>query len=157
VKYIIVLFAALLLSSCRYSSTYSELKDLKTSKTKLELIPNQDLNEENQIALRTYFSGIKNVVYAFVSDTRMQEYTHRKFYKYFNESLCEDLLVSESIYKKLINKCTVNGFYICSDEVRAYKKILTSVKVLFSKKELMSITENKNCKDKLLNLGVLSE
>lgn len=156
-KYIFILLSVLILSSCKYNSTFSELKSLKESKAKVEAIAADNLTAKNQLILRTYFSSLKNLAYDFLSNSRMQQYTHKKFFNYFDDSLCEETLLDEKFYSQILKKCTANGFYVCSDEVRAYKKILSSVKNLFNENELKKMTSSDSCKTKLLSLGVLSE
>ncbi len=156
-KYLLMLMSILILSSCKYSSTFSQLKNLKSSKDEVEVISTQELNSENQAKLRVYFSTIKDIAYEFMNNSKMQKYTHKKFTKYFEESICNDVLLGDSFYAEVMKKCTVNGFYICSEEVKSYKELLGSIKNLFNKKEIEHITRNSKCENKLKNLGVINE
>ena len=156
-NYIMILLSVLILSSCKYNVTFSKLNSLEDSKNRVEKVASENITAENQVILKKYFSTIKNITYEFLSNTKMQEYTHKKFSKYFNENKCNNILLSAKVYKDILNKCTVNGFYICSDEVRAYQKVLISAKGLLRKNELKNILDNQSCKEKLVNLGVINE
>ena len=143
-----------LLSSCRYGVTYNELKE--TKQLKLDVISSleQDLTTENQIILKKYFERIKNIVFELDNNSKMQNYLHKYFNSYYDEAFCEDFLLSNKNYMKTINKCTKNGFYICSEEVKYYKELLTAAKKLLLKSELDRLVLSHSCKDKLLGLGI---
>ncbi len=156
-KYILLLVFVLGFSSCRYQTTFSNLQDLKKSKEKVELISSQDLNTENQEILRNYFSQIKSITYEYLNDSKMQQYTHRKFARYFQESLCNEILLDIKTLNEINSKCNVNSFYICSEEVRSYVSILKKAKTLLSEYETERVEASKSCKDKLIGLGVINE
>lgn len=156
-KYLLILSSVFILSSCKYGTTFSKLKNLNNSKSEVELVSSQDLTVENQKKLRAYFSTIKDIAYEFINNSKMQKYTHKKFSRFFDEAICNDVLLDESFYSEVMKKCTVNGFYICSEEVKSYKELLVSIKKVFNENELKKITANTACKEKLSNLGVLNE
>lgn len=156
-KYLLLLSTVFALSSCKYNSTFTQIKNLETSKNKVEEISSQDLNVENQKIIRAYFSTIKDLTYEFMNNSKMQRYTHKKFSKFFNESICEKIILDEGTYTELMTKCTVNGFYICSEEVKDYKSLLIRAKKLLNESELKMISSNNLCKSKLLDLGVINE
>jgi hypothetical protein len=156
-KCLLMIISVMLLSSCKYGTTFSKLNTLNDLKSEVETVSSQDLTRENQLKLRAYFSSIKDIAYEFMNNSKMQKYTHKKFTKFFNESICSDIVLDQATYVELMNKCTVNGFYICSEEVKSYKGILVSLKKLFNEKEIEMITANESCKSKLKNLGVINE
>jgi len=143
--------------SCKYGTTYGNLKGLSHLKSEVENVSNQDLTTENQKVIRTYFSNIKNLVYEFKNNSRMQSYTHKRFFKYFKGEFCDKGVLGIDAYNEIMNKCTVSGFYICSDEVKFYKEMLSEIKTLFTKLEISKIIESESCKQKLLNLEVINE
>ena len=153
----IILMGLILLSitSCKYGVTFSKLKNLSEDKVKVEQIYTQELSAENHKVLRGYFSGIKELVYEYKNNTRIQSYTHKKFNKYFSDSFCEDSLVSKEVYSELMRKCNVSRFYICSEEVKHYVAMLVEAKKLFTPSELTKVTTNNTCQTKLSDLGVL--
>lgn len=156
-KYLLMIISVMLLSSCKYGTTFSQLKNLNELKKEVEAASTEELTRENQLKLRAYFSSIKDIAYEFMNNSKMQKYTHKKFSKFFSDSICSDVVLDQATYIELMNKCTVNGFYICSEEVKSYKGILVSVKKLFNEKEIEMITANESCKSKLKNLGVINE
>lgn len=156
-KQIILLLSILMLSSCRYNETFSNLKSLKVAKENVEKISTEELTAENQKTLRIYFSKLKDIAYEFKNNSKMQRYTHKKFTKFYNKSFCDEFIVSEQAYSEILKKCKVSGFYICSEEVRSYKNLLLSVKRLLIEKEIKTLTSNQRCRTKLSDLGVVNE
>ena len=53
-KYILFLSLVFILSSCKYGVTFSNLKNLETSRNDVELIATQELTTENQQILKKY-------------------------------------------------------------------------------------------------------
>ena len=143
--------------SCKYGVTYGNLKDLKNKQASVELVSSEDLTIENQKLLRIYFSSIKDLIYEYKNNQRMRSYTYKKFFKYFSDDFCEEGVAGEDLYRKIMSKCTVNGFYICSDEVRYYKEMLLEAKKLFTEVEFNKILKSDVCKQKLNKLGVINE
>jgi hypothetical protein len=155
----LIIMSLLLLStvSCKYGVTYGILKDLGNKKAEVEKISSQDLTTANQKIIRAYFSSIKNLVYEFKNNSRIQSYTHKKFFNYYKNELCENGVLGEDVYSEIMKKCTVSGFYICTDEVKFYNQMLLEVRKLLTKREMAKILENESCKEKLLNLEVINE
>jgi hypothetical protein len=154
-KYIFLL-NLVLLYSCKYSVTFNKFKELADDKIKVESIESQ-LNQNNHLILKKYFSQIKNTVLEVQRSTRMQKYIHKYFNSYYDEKFCDEVLLDDVKYMEILKKCYINGFYICAEEVKYYKQILIVVKKLLTEKELGKIRENKICYSKLVKLGVFSE
>lgn len=156
-KKILLIVSFVTLSSCKYDGTFSRVKNLKESKEKVEATVNDELTSENQALLRNYFGQIKNVIYEIKNSSKIQSYVHKKFSRFFQNSICDEILLDDDSYQKIMGKCQVSGFYICSEEVREYEALLTVSKEIFSESELSKIIEEKKCKEKLTNLGVINE
>ena len=56
-----------------------------------------------------------------------------------------------------MNKCSVSGFYICSEEARSYVDLLKSAKSLLATNNIDMILKDESCKKTLKNLGVINE
>lgn len=153
-KYLILIFSLISLSSCKYNITYGQFKNLATSKLDVERVSREELTEANQKVLREYFSNVKDVAYQYMSNKWMKKYVHNNFFRYYNDSFCSDLIVSEKSYQDIMKKCNVSGFYICSEEVRSYKEILLTIKKSLWTKEIDRINSDVTCREKLelLNL-----
>lgn len=156
-KLLISLLLMLSVVSCKYGTTYESLKNISRLKVEVENVSGQDLTTENQKVIRTYFSNIKNLVYEFKNNSRMQSYTHKKFFNYYKNEFCDDGILGVDVYREIMKKCTVSGFYICSDEVKFLKEMLSEFKTFLTKSEISKILENESCKQKLLNLEVINE
>lgn len=156
-KLLILSMMLLSFTSCKYGRTFSDVKNLEGKRISVENVQFEDLDVENQKVLRDYFSSLKEVAYEFKNSKYIQRYTHRKFFKYFDKSLCNKVLLSQETYKRLMNKCNVSGFYICSEEVKYYVQILTEMKSLLTDVEISNIRSDSMCESKLLELGVLNE
>ena len=156
-KLLILSIMLISLTSCKYGRTFSDVKNLEGKKISVENIQFEELTVENQKVLRDYFSSLKEVAYEFKNNEYIQNYTHRKFFKYFDGSLCDKVLLSQATYQTIMNKCNVSGFYICSEEVKYYSQILIEVKNLLTQTEVSTIRKDQSCESKLINLGVLNE
>ena len=156
-KKILFIISFIILSSCRYDGTFSRVKNLKEGKEKVEAIVYDELTSENQALLRDYFGQIKNVIYEIKNNSKIPKYVHKKFNKYFNNTICNEILLDEVSYETIMEKCQVSGFYICSEEVREYKALLAVSKEILSESELSKVIEEEKCKEKLTNLGVINE
>ena len=154
---ILLMASFVILSSCKYDGTFSRVKNLKESKEKVEAIVYDELTSENQALLRDYFGQIKNVVYEIKNNSKIQKYVHKKFNNFFQNTICNEILLDEVSYQSIMEKCQVSGFYICSEEVREYKALLTVSKEILSDSEFNKIIEEEKCKEKLTNLGVINE
>ncbi len=153
-KILIFFLVTLSLTSCRYEASFDALKSLESKKDKVEQIYTEELSEESQVVLRDYFRSIKNLTYRVNNNSKMKKYIHKKFSKFFSSDVCEKVILGESYYSSILKKCSVNGFFICSEEVRHYKKILEAGKSLFLSSELKQIKASKKCQQKLIKLGV---
>ena len=156
-KILLLSMMLLSLTSCKYGRTYSDVKNLEGKKNSVENIQFEELDLSNQQVLRDYFSSLKEVAYEFKNNSYIQNYTHRKFFKYFDSTLCNKILLSQATYQTIMNKCNVSGFYICSEEVKYYSQILIEVKNLLTQTEISYIRKDQSCESKLQNLGVLNE
>ena len=156
-KILLLSMMLLSLTSCKYGRTFSDVKNLEEKKNSVENIQFEELDLSNQEVLRDYFSSLKEVAYEFKNNSYIQNYTHRKFFKYFDSTLCNKILLSQATYQTIMNKCNVSGFYICSEEVKYYSQILIEVKNLLTQTEISNIRKDQSCESKLLNLGVLNE
>lgn len=156
-KILLLSMMLLSLTSCKYGRTFSDVKNLEEKKNSVENIQFEELDLSNQQVLRDYFSSLKEVAYEFKNNNYIQNYTHRKFFKYFDSSLCDKILLSQATYQRIMNKCNVSGFYICSEEVKYYSQILIEIKNLLTQTEISNIRKDQRCESKLQNLGVLNE
>jgi len=155
----LIIMSLLMLStvSCKYGITYGNLNELSNKKAEVVKISGEELTTENQKVITTYFASIKNLIYEFKNNSRMQSYTHKKFFSYYKNNFCENGVLGDDVYSDIMKKCTVSGFYICSDEVKYYKQMISEFKKQLTKIELTKIFENESCKEKLLNLEVINE
>lgn len=102
-------------------------------------------------------STVKDLVYGFSNSEKMKKYVHKKFSKYFKSEICEKVVLEKTYYSSIMKKCNVNGFFICSEEIRHYEKIIKIAASLFQSQELQKITNNKGCQQRLTELGVINE
>lgn len=142
------------LTSCKYKASFNALNGLESKKNKIEQVYDEELTEESQEVLRDYFRSIKNLVYRVNNNSKMKKYMHKKFSKFFKSNICEKVILDESHYSSIVKKCSVNGFFICSEEVRHYKKMLEAGISLFRPNELQQIKGSQKCQQKLKKLGV---
>lgn len=156
-KCLMLLLISVTLFSCKYDGLYLQIPQLENKKDTVLSIYNNELNNENQLIIKNYFSSIKTLTYTISSDSKIQKYFHKKFNKYFNAKTCNNSLINNNVFQIILQKCYVNNFYICAEEVKFYKNILISLRKILSKEELALITKDEPCNNKLLSLGVIGE
>lgn len=156
-RILFIFLTIFLLTSCRYDEEFSEVKELRNLKVQVEEIVDEELTMENQQIITNYFGRIKNVLYEVRSNQSIQKYTHRNFSKFYKNNFCNDFIIETENYSKLMNKCSVSGFYICSEEARSYVDLLKSAKSLLATNNIDMILKDESCKKTLKNLGVINE
>ena len=154
---IFLLIGLVLLSSCRYGISYSELTGLEEAKNQVVQIQSQNLSEEDHEALKTYFGSVKNLAFELKQDIGMRNYFHRKFFSYFRPDSCEKLLLSQETYQSIMSKCEVNDFFVCSEDVKYYQEILFEVKKYLTELEITNLKKDPECLGLMSKLGVVNE
>jgi hypothetical protein len=156
-KFLVLILVLTLVSSCRYDEVFSNLHSLKELKLDVEKISSEELTTENQIIVKNYFSKINDIAYEVKNSSRIQKYIHSKFDRFFQSSFCTDYTLDQTHYSSLMSKCTVNGFYICAEEVRNYKNLLSISKSLFTDEEFNKISSDEKCNLTLKELGLIND
>ena len=153
-KILLSLLVLCFFTSCRYGTSYSEFLSLEDAKNNVELIRSKDLSQKDHEAIKEYFGKVKELAYDFKQDSYMRNYFHNKFFRYFKTDLCSKVLLSKRSHDILMNKCEVNGFFVCSEEVKYYRQILQSIKSDFTALELENFKKDRACSSTLSDLGV---
>lgn len=137
----------LILTSCKYSNEFSKLKNLKTTKNALMSSSDFELNEENQKLLAEYFGYTKSLLFKLQNDRKMKKYIHKRFSKYFDNSICKNVLISKVFYDEIMNECTVNGFFVCADEVQYFEEMILKLYSNLTEFEKDKINSELVCKE----------
>ena len=146
-KIIIVALMGLMFTSCKYTNELTNLKALKDTKESLMASDRFELNEENQKLLVSYFGYTKKLLFKIQNDKKMRKYINKRFFKYFESSICKDTLISKSFYDEIMDECTVNRFFICADEVQYFEEMISKLYSNLTQIEKDKINSEPICKE----------
>ena len=142
-----ILMSILFLSACDESKdpkqVVRELADKRVAAEKA--ISGRDLRFEDHVALKEYFSDVAAIATALKNNPQKKESIIKRAGLASVENTCHELLLSKEIWEELMSRCQYRGYFVCAEEVRAYKE---AVMVLYS--SLDSDTQerfkiNQNC------------
>lgn len=146
-KLLLLISLGIFLSSCRYASDLSSFETLELKKEELVKLQEESLSYQNQQVLRDYFSVATRLMTLIKEDARYSNYFHRKFFAYFKDDYCEKALISKNLYDIYSQKCSINGFYICSESFRDFKFTLEEFYKNLTQEERSKLQSNKLCND----------
>jgi hypothetical protein len=144
-----------MISSCKYSTELNELTKIEKTKNEIVSLGDFELTNDNQIILKNYFELIKEISYKFQSDERMQRYFHKRFNRYFKAQYCSSSLLEKDLYDRIIKKCTVDNFFVCSDDLRHFSGILKKMMGELTTQETAQLIVDEKCKSILINYGLI--
>ncbi|MEX0799178.1 MAG: hypothetical protein WD025_07020 [Bacteriovoracaceae bacterium] len=156
-KNIILSIFCLTIAGCRYQTELEKVYSLEGDKTYIESGVNGPLTVEEQNAIKKYFSGIKELGYRLKTDNRFNNYFHKKYFVYYQTGTCSNVILPKVAYEKVLERCEVNGFFICSEEARDYIQMLKSIEAELTDLERRSLEDEAGCGDALRELGVINE
>lgn len=100
--------------------------------------------EEHKV-IKKYFEGIKEQSNLLQQNTKKL----RRFNTYLAEQdlqlICDDIFLSKEKWNLLLNNCTKNRFFLCSEEVRAYEQIKDDFKKVLSLEIQNRLKEDPSC------------
>lgn len=138
--------AFFIFTSCKYSGEYSEMKSLKDVKAELTSTAPFELTEENQKILARYSGFAKDLLLKIQTNSRMENYIHKKFFSYYQNSFCEEILIDKDLYDEIMDACTVNSFFICADDVKYFDSIVKKLYGKLTKLEKDKLSSEQACR-----------
>jgi hypothetical protein len=148
---IILIFISL--TSCKDEKSYESYLNLSEKKRKILDISNNYGFEEQKL-IGSYFETLKEIAFQIKYSKKVQKYINKKFNKYFNSKDCDEIFFGKKEYLSILDKCNVNGFYLCTEEAKYYVKILKEVKQVLKTDKVNKILSDNNCASKMKDLGV---
>ena len=122
-----VALAALILSACNPEvgqvPTLDELGRLKQDV--LAQAGRVPYRTEQHAAFKAYFGALARLAAQATSLQSGQTGA-------FNPSLCTTALISSAQWSELMQRCTRNRFFVCSEEVRAYPELIAALRSVLS-------------------------
>ena len=144
---------ALALSSCKYEESYQRYSDLADTKNEIEKFTD-DLNSDELSLIGDYFVTLKDLAYQVKYNKKVKKYLNKKFNDYFDAKDCDEIFLGKKEYLSILNKCEVNGFFLCAEESKYYVEILKEFKKLIEKEKMGQVSNDHLCKQKMKDLGV---
>lgn len=110
-----------------------------------ETIPLTPYKTEEHLKIKNYFESLKEETRLLkVSSKRL-----RRFNTYLLKQdlplICESIFLSRERWRILINNCTKNRFFLCSEEVRSYEKAKEGFKEALSPEVQVKLREIGSC------------
>tara|TARA_Y100000768_G_C23916613_1_gene652675 strand:- start:806 stop:1285 length:480 start_codon:yes stop_codon:yes gene_type:complete len=155
-KVILILLTAVALTGCRYQSEFDAMQSLAEDKDYLEKNAKNALSNEKQLVIERYFSNIKELSHKLINDRRFSRNFHKRFFRYFNQTMCDDYVLNKEIWKTVLKTCKVNGFYLCAEELKHYQEILKLIPAHFTQLEIDNLKKDSTCNKRLTDLGVFN-
>lgn len=111
----------------------------------IETIPMTPYKTEEHSTIKKYFETLKEEGRLLSGNSKKL----RRFNTYLLgqdlPSLCESLFLSKEKWNTLINNCTKNRFFLCSEEVRSYEKTKEEFKKVLSPEVQTKLQEQESC------------
>ena len=83
---------------------------------------------EQQQTFKQYFSTIEDVAVRLAQDPSYVTGFNAGLQSMDLGATCAKVFVSRVLWKKIMNRCLKQGFFICSDEVRYYPDLLQGIR-----------------------------
>jgi hypothetical protein len=147
----ILIFIALLslsLSGCDekkvFSETVGELNRLRgVAVSQMDMTP---YRKDQYQAFQAYFAQAAEWVLMLKSDAKTAKGFNAALDRQDLNALCEKLFVSRSAWTRIMENCTRNRFFLCSEEVRAYPDLLRALRESMSEANRIRFDQGENCK-----------
>lgn len=126
-----MLFFLVLASTQAFSQEYPEsrLKTLTELRSSVEtVLPNKTFSFEEHEMIKEYFSGLASLV----DDLENYSRYRKKFFRHMRslgaEEFCRSAYLNKNLWNELQKNCTQNGFFLCSESVKAYPSLKARLK-----------------------------
>lgn len=124
----------LILTSCH------EVEELRAWVNQMESLRNQvrsfmdevPYQEKQHQAFKNYFSEIEKLALKLVKDPTYARDFNRAVASVDLADLCARVFVNRLDWESLIERCTRNSFFLCSDEVRFYPDLIGAMRKTLS-------------------------
>ncbi len=113
----------------------------------LELSNQAPYNEKHYIVLKNYFNEIDQITLTIKSNPKLIKYFNSKIKESDLESLCSQVFISKVEWLSIVNHCTRNNFFLCSEEVRTYNETLNILRSFLDKDQRNRFDNTNSCRD----------
>lgn len=145
----ILLFAGLLSSGCdseMLEKLGKQVKQLSVYREQAEVsVPQYPYKKDQHQAFKNYFSEIGRMLSVLSNHVDDLE----EFNEWLNgtefSSFCPTLFMGKDIWAELQKHCEKNGFYLCTEEAKAYPEMIKSFKKYLNSKNLNRFETEPRC------------
>ena len=127
----IILFALsiLFIISCKSGASFdNNLLDIEMKQKKVVAITALDLTSaEHYAALSAYFREVTELALSLKSDVKAQEYWASQVKANKLSGFCAKYVLTLPFWENLNRQCSVDGHYLCPDELKEYPAVLGTV------------------------------
>ncbi|HAZ14662.1 MAG: hypothetical protein A2X86_06240 [Bdellovibrionales bacterium GWA2_49_15] len=125
-----VLIFFVCLSGCKEDAVIREwVKKVDALRAKtLEAMPQTPYQTEQHHAFRDYFFEIEQMTLQLVQSKDYTAAFNRAIVKVDLKDTCARVFLSRQDWEFILDHCTKNGLFICSEEVRVYSELVTEIR-----------------------------
>ncbi|OFZ12194.1 MAG: hypothetical protein A2Z20_11285 [Bdellovibrionales bacterium RBG_16_40_8] len=126
---ILLSFFLMSLPACKEGASFNEnLKEVAVKLKNVEAITSLDLvSTEHYAAMTDYFRTVTDLAVSLKSDAKARKYWATRVKKHKISDFCAKYVLTATAWHNLNDQCTIDGHYLCPDEVREYPAILNAV------------------------------
>lgn len=94
---------------------------------------------------KSYFVEMANMALALKEDTDRVESLNKALDEIDINTFCRKVFIDENTWDTVVLGCTKNRFFLCAEEVRAYPKIVRSLRSRLNQKHRNRFDREPNC------------
>ena len=114
--------------------------------TQIESLPYRRPQHE---AFKAYFQEINEFSIQIKGEPSLAAAFNQKLMKHDFNSLCEKILMSSQQWRLLISRCTKNGLFLCSEDVRSYSTSIQLIRNSLTAQNQASFDSAPHCSESL--------
>jgi hypothetical protein len=128
-KILISLFLLSIVSFANAQSMDQEIESIGNQLKAVEgIIDRIPYKEQQHTTIESYFKGMNDLALNIKDYSNTYKSFNNYIRKYGAETFCKKTFLDSKRWKDLVTNCSVNGFFLCAEEVRGFSEIKKSLK-----------------------------
>lgn len=117
-----------------------------TALAQSEVVPYRSSQYE---ALKTYFSEINQMALALKNDSKHSDRFNSAVAKSDLKVICPKVFIERRQWQAIMERCTRNRFFLCSEEVRAYPAMVLALREILIAEPQKKFDQTNDCRNLL--------